>query len=149
MFGMRAEPQSSAKEKRLLRPLNLIKGSPGNGYGVFNSKNKKVAVINLMGNIFMKKSDDVFESARNVLKEIKLKENADFIIVDMHKSQSEKKPWDIFLMEGQLLVAGTHTHIPTSDHMILQNGTAYQTDLGMCDYDSIIGMNKKNSLKKF
>ena len=141
-----------AKEKRLLRPLNLIKGSPGNGYGVFNSKNKKkVAVINLMGNIFMKKSDDVFESARNVLKEIKLKENADFIIVDMHgEITSEKKAMGHFFDGRATLVAGTHTHIPTSDHMILQNGTAYQTDLGMCgDYDSIIGMNKENSLKKF
>ena len=54
-------------EKRLLRPENLIKGSPGKGFGTFNSKdNKKVAVINLMGNVFMKKCDDVFECSKKV-----------------------------------------------------------------------------------
>ena len=74
-----------SKEKRLLRPENSLKPSPGNGFGVFQSKNKKkVAVINLMGNIFMKKSEDVFESAKNFLEKVKLKKDADFIVVDMH-----------------------------------------------------------------
>ena len=55
-------------EKRLLRPQNLIKGSPGNGFGIFETKNnKKVAVINLMGNVFMKKSEDVFEEAKKLI----------------------------------------------------------------------------------
>ena len=54
------------KEKRLLRPANLAEGSPGNGYGIFSTKNKKfkVGVINLMGNVFMRKSEDVFEKAK-------------------------------------------------------------------------------------
>ena len=48
------------------------------------------------------------------------------------------------------MVVGTHTHVPTSDHRIMEGGTAYQTDIGMCgDYNSVIGMNKDNSLKKF
>ena len=60
-------------EKRLLRPENLTKGSPGLGFGIFRSRNnKKVAVINLMGNVFMKKSDDVFEAAKNFIKKVKL-----------------------------------------------------------------------------
>ena len=47
-------------------------------------------------------------------------------------------------------VVGTHTHVPTADTRVLENGTAYQTDIGMCgDYDSVIGMNKENSIKKF
>jgi calcineurin-like phosphoesterase len=47
-------------------------------------------------------------------------------------------------------VVGTHTHVPTADTRILDNGTAYQTDIGMCgDYNSVIGMNKENSVKKF
>ena len=47
-------------------------------------------------------------------------------------------------------VVGTHTHVPTADTRILEKGTAYQTDIGMCgDYNSVIGMNKENSLKKF
>ena len=47
-------------------------------------------------------------------------------------------------------VVGTHTHVPTADTRVLENGTAYQTDIGMCgDYNSVIGMNKEDSLKKF
>ena len=141
-----------ASEKRLLRPQNLIKGSPGNGYGIFNSKNnKKVAVINLMGNIFMKKSEDVFEEATKFINLVKLKEDADFIIVDMHGEITSEKMAMGYLFDGKAtMVVGTHTHVPTADHMIMEKGTAYQTDVGMCgDYKSVIGMNRDNSLKKF
>jgi metallophosphoesterase (TIGR00282 family) len=139
-------------EGRLLRPENLTKGSPGNGYGIFISKNKKkVAVINLMGNIFMKKSEDVFEGAKKFIKNVQLKKDADFIIVDMHGEITSEKMAMGYLFDGKAtMVVGTHTHIPTSDHMILEKGTAYQTDVGMCgDYKSVIGMNRDNSLKKF
>ena len=139
-------------EKRLLRPENLIKGSPGTGVGIFNSKNnKKVAVINLMGNIFMKKCEDVFESAKKFIQTIKLKREADFIIVDLHgEITSEKMAMGYFFDGKATMVVGTHTHVPTADHRILEGGTAYQTDIGMCgDYNSVIGMNKDNSLKRF
>ena len=118
------------QENRLLRPENLAEGSPGNGFGIFNSKNKKkVAVINLMGNVFMKKSRDVFESAKKISEKIKLGKDADFIVIDIHAEITSEK-----MAMGR----------------IMKNGTAYQTDLGMCgDYDSVIGMNKDNSLKKF
>ena len=139
-------------EKRLLRPQNLIEGSPGNGFGIFDSKNnKKVAVINLMGNIFMRKCEDVFETAKKFIQTIKLKEDADFIIVDFHGEITSEKMAMGHLFDGKAtMVVGTHTHVPTSDHRIMENGTAYQTDIGMCgDYNSVIGMNKDNSLKKF
>ena len=139
-------------EKRLLRPQNLIKGSPGEGFGIFNSKNnKKVAVINLMGNIFMKKCEDVFEAAKNFIQTVQLKKDADFIIVDMHGEITSEKMAIGYLFDGKAtMVAGTHTHVPTSDHRIMKKGTAYQTDIGMCgDYNSVIGMNKDNSLAKF
>ena len=139
-------------EKRLLRPQNLIKGSPGNGFGIFNSKNnKKVAVINLMGNIFMKKCEDVFESAKKITQTIKLKRDADFIIVDLHGEITSEKMAMGYLFDGKAtMFVGTHTHVPTSDHRIMEKGTAYQTDVGMCgDYNSVIGMNRDNSLKKF
>ena len=139
-------------EKRLLRPENLIAGSPGVGTGIFNSKNnKKVAVINLMGNIFMKKCEDVFESAKKITQTIKLKRDADFIIVDLHGEITSEKMAMGYFLDGQVtLFVGTHTHVPTSDHRIMEKGTAYQTDIGMCgDYNSVIGMNRDNSLKKF
>ncbi len=139
-------------EKRLLRPENLIKGSPGMGTGIFTAKNnKKVAVINLMGNIFMKKCEDVFESAKKFIQTVKLKRDADFIIVDLHgEITSEKMAMGYFFDGKATMVVGTHTHVPTSDYRIMEKGTAYQTDIGMCgDYNSVIGMNRDNSLKKF
>ena len=140
------------KEKRLLRPQNLTKGSPGNGYGIFNSKNnKKVAVLNLMGNIFMKKCEDVFQEAEKFIKMVQLKKEADFIVVDMHGEITSEKMAMGYLFDGKAtMVVGTHTHVPTSDHVIMEKGTAYQTDVGMCgDYRSVIGMNRDNSLKRF
>ncbi len=139
-------------EKRLLRPQNLAKGSPGNGYGIFKSKNnKKVAVINLMGNIFMKKCEDVFEEAEKLIHLVQLKKDADFIVVDIHGEITSEKMAMGYLFDGKAtMIVGTHTHVPTSDYMIMEKGTAYQTDVGMCgDYKSVIGMNRDNSLKKF
>jgi len=141
------------KEDRLLRPENLAAGSPGNGFGIFLSKNKKykVAVINLMGNVFMKKTEDLFSSAKNLQNKIKLKEQADFIVVDLHgEITSEKMAMGHYFDGKATAVVGTHTHVPTADTRILDKGTAYQTDLGMCgDYNSVIGMNKENSILKF
>ena len=141
-----------SSENRLLRPQNLTKGSPGNGYGVFVAKNnKKVAVINLMGNIYMKKCENVFEEAKKFIKTVELKKEADFIIVDMHGEITSEKMAMGYLFDGKAtMVVGTHTHVPTSDHVIMEKGTAYQTDVGMCgDYRSVIGMNRDNSLKRF
>ena len=140
-------------EERLLRPANLAAGSPGKGYGIYFSKdrNYKVGVINLMGNVFMRKTDDVFNTAKEIIKTIILKKNVDFSIVDFHgEITSEKMAIGHFFDGLSTCVVGTHTHIPTADTRILEKGTAYQTDIGMCgDYNSVIGMNKENSLKKF
>ena len=142
-----------AQEERLLRPENLAAGSPGNGFGIFTSKNKKykVAVVNLMGNVFMKKTEDLFTSAKNLQNKIRLKEEADFIVIDLHgEITSEKMAIGHYFDGKATAVVGTHTHVPTADTRILDNGTAYQTDIGMCgDYNSVIGMNKENSLKRF
>ncbi len=138
-------------EKKLIRPANLLEGQPGNGYGIYEIKNKKVAVINLIGNVFMKKSQDLFSFTEKLMKKIILKKNADFIFIDIHgEITSEKMALGHYLDGKVTSVVGTHTHVPTSDTKILKKGTAYQTDLGMCgDYDSVIGMNKENSIKKF
>ena len=141
------------KENRLLRPANLAQGSPGKGYGIYFTKDKKyrVAVINLMGNVFMRKTEDVFITAKDICKKIILKKDADFSIVDFHgEITSEKMAIGHFFDGNSTCVVGTHTHVPTADTRILEKGTAYQTDIGMCgDYNSVIGMNKENSIKKF
>jgi len=140
------------KESRLLRPENLIKPSPGKGFQIFNTNNGlKVGILNLMGNIFMKKCDNAFVEAENFIRKNILKENYDFLVVDFHgEITSEKMAIGHFFDGKATLVVGTHTHVPTNDARILENGTAYQTDAGMCgDYNSVIGMDKFNSLKKF
>ena len=141
------------KETRLLRPANLVEGSPGKGYGIYYTKKKKckIAVINLMGNVFMRKTNDVFEAAKKISEKIILKKNVDFSVVDFHgETTSEKMAIGHFFDGNSTCVVGTHTHVPTSDTRILEKGTAYQTDIGMCgDYNSVVGFNKVNSLKKF
>ena len=140
------------KENRLLRPKNLYEPVPGRGFEIYETKkNLRVGVLNLMGNVFMKKCDDVFVKSKKFLEENKLKENFDFLVVDFHgEITSEKNAIGYFFDGKATLVVGTHTHIPTNDARILKNGTAYQTDAGMCgDYDSVIGMNKDNSLNRF
>ncbi len=141
------------KENRLLRPENLLEGSPGNGHGIYLTKDNKfkVGVINLMGNVYMRKSEDVFEVAKKIKEKIVLKKNVDFIVIDFHgEITSEKMAIGHFFDGSSTVLIGTHTHVPTADTRILENGTAYQTDIGMCgDYNSVIGMNKENSIKKF
>ena len=140
------------KENRLLRPKNLFEPSPGKGFEIYKTKkNYKVGVLNLMGNVFMRKCDDVFKISKEFLEKYDLKKDYDFLIVDFHgEITSEKNAIGHYFDGKATLVIGTHTHIPTNDARVLKNGTAYQTDAGMCgDYDSVIGMNKDNSLNRF
>ena len=140
------------KENRLLRPYNLFEPSPGKGFGIYKTTNNiNIGVLNLMGNVYMKKCEDVFETAKKFLKNYILGKDYDLLIVDFHAEiTSEKNAMGHYFDGKATLVVGTHTHIPTNDARILKNGTAYQTDVGMCgDYDSVIGMNKENSINKF
>jgi calcineurin-like phosphoesterase len=104
-----------------------------------------------MGNVFMRKTNDVFQTAKNISKKLILKKNVDFLVVDFHgEITSEKMAMGHFFDGLCTCVVGTHTHVPTADTRILEKGTAYQTDIGMCgDYNSVIGMNKENSVKRF
>ena len=140
------------REKRLLRPKNLFEPAPGSGFQIYMTKDDiKIGVLNLMGNVFMKKCEDVFEVSLKFLNNYELKKDFDLLVIDFHgEITSEKNAIGHFFDGKATLVVGTHTHIPTNDARILKNGTGYQTDAGMCgDYDSVIGMNKENSLNRF
>jgi calcineurin-like phosphoesterase len=104
-----------------------------------------------MGNVFMRKTEDVFEEAKKIREKLILKKNIDFLVIDFHgEITSEKMAAGHFFDGLATCVVGTHTHVPTADTRILDKGTAYQTDIGMCgDYNSVIGMNKENSIKRF
>ncbi|MBM3610316.1 MAG: TIGR00282 family metallophosphoesterase [Alphaproteobacteria bacterium] len=139
-------------EPRLLRPLNFPKKSPGKGYTIVeNARGHKLMVVNVMGQMFMESLDDPFQAVDDLLSTYKLGQNVQAVLVDIHaEANSEKVAMGHFLDGRATLVAGTHTHIPTADYMILKNGTAYITDVGMTgDYDSVIGMNKNIVLERF
>jgi metallophosphoesterase (TIGR00282 family) len=139
-------------ENRLLRPHNLFEPSPGRGFEIYEmSDNLRIGVLNLMGNVFMKKCEDVFETSKKFLKNYQLKKDYDLLLVDFHgEITSEKNAIGHFFDGKATLVIGTHTHIPTNDARVLKNGTAYQTDAGMCgDYDSVIGTKKQEFVRKF
>ena len=140
------------KENRLLRPKNLFEPAPGKGFEIYKTtEGVKIGVLNLMGNVFMKKCENVFEVSKKFISKYKLKKDYDFLVIDFHgEITSEKNAIGHYFDGKATLVIGTHTHIPTNDTRVLIKGTAYQTDAGMCgDYDSVIGMNKDNSINKF
>jgi metallophosphoesterase (TIGR00282 family) len=139
-------------DPRLLRPINFPAGTPGKGSGIYQTpKGKKVLVANLMGRLFMDPLDDPFLHADTLLKTNRLGGNVDAILLDFHaEATSEKMAFGHFVDGRASFVVGTHTHVPTADHMILTKGTAYQSDAGMCgDYDSVIGMEKSTPIARF
>jgi metallophosphoesterase (TIGR00282 family) len=139
-------------DPKLLRPLNYPKGTPGRGSAVFTTqKGQKVLVVQVMGRIFMDPLDDPFAAVEAELQKYRLGAGVDAIIVDIHgEATSEKMAMGHFCDGRVSLVCGTHSHVPTADAQILPNGTAYQTDAGMCgDYNSVIGMDKTEPLNRF
>ena len=140
-----------SKTDRLLRPLNMIKGTPGLGMTIIKVDAGTVGVANIMTNLFMTKTDSVFEKIPDIIEYLKLNNNVNFSLVDVHGEASSEKMAIANILDGKVsAVVGTHTHVPTADHQILEKGTAYITDVGMSgDYNSIIGMNKEDALKRF
>ncbi|MFC4350936.1 TIGR00282 family metallophosphoesterase [Fodinicurvata halophila] len=140
------------REPRLLRPANYPSGTPGRGIGVYSTlKGQKVAVMNVMGRLFMDPLDDPFATVTRELERYRLKGNVDAFILDVHAEASSEKMAMGHFVDGRVsLAVGTHTHVPTADAQILPGGTAYQTDAGMCgDYNSVIGMNKDAPIARF
>mgnify|MGYP002045663643 FL=1 len=140
-----------SKSDRLLRPMNMIEGTPGLGMTIVKVKAGTIGVANVMTNLFMSRSDPVFDKVPLIIEHLKLTSNVDFSLIDVHGEASSEKMAIGFALDGKVsAVVGTHTHVPTADHQILENGTAYITDVGMSgDYNSIIGMDKNDALKRF
>ncbi|AWC21953.1 metallophosphoesterase, MG_246/ family [Aminobacter sp. MSH1] len=141
------------REDRFLRPANFPKGTPGRGSGLYIAKNgARVLVSNIMGRVFMHPElDDPFQAGERELAACPLGEQADAVVIDFHAEATSEKMCFAHFVDGRAsLVVGTHTHQPTADHQILNGGTAYLTDAGMCgDYDSSLGMDKEEPLNRF
>lgn len=136
--------------KNLIRPANYPKDVVGNGYGIYECNQKKIAVINLIGRASMNVlSENPFVVVTDIINEIK--DKADIIIVDFHAEATAEKIAMGYYLDGKVtLLFGTHTHVATADETILENGTAYITDIGMTGpKKSVIGMEVDASIKRF
>lgn len=152
VWGQREALVFIEREDRLLRPNNYPPGTPGRGANLVTARNgMQVLVINVMGRIFMDPMDDPFASVEKELTSCPLGIAANAVIIDVHcEATSEKQAMGHFADGRASLVVGTHTHVPTADYQIFEGGTAYMTDAGMCgDYDSIIGMDKEEPMRRF
>jgi metallophosphoesterase (TIGR00282 family) len=141
-----------ARDKRLLRPANFPEGTPGAGWCLHPlDAEPGVLVVNLMGRLFMDALDDPFARLEAILALHPLGRGASAIVVDFHAEATSEKMALAHFADGRVsAVVGTHTHVPTADAQILPGGTAYLSDAGMCgDYDSVIGMQKEASIRRF
>lgn len=137
------------QEACIIRPANYPSGTPGKGFGVYETRNAKVAVINLSGRVFMQSLDCPFRKIDEILEYIS--GEAGIVVVDFHaEATSEKVAMGWFLNGRVSAVCGTHTHVQTADERVLPEGTAYITDLGMTGArDSVIGVKTELVLEKF
>jgi metallophosphoesterase (TIGR00282 family) len=139
-----------AREPRLLRPANFPPGAPGAGWGCFRTPDGgEIAVLNLIGRVFMDSVDCPFQAADAILP--RLAERTRVIFVDMHAdATSEKGAMGWYLAGRVSAVVGSHTHVQTADERVLEPGTAYLTDAGMCGpIDSVIGVKKELAIHRF
>jgi metallophosphoesterase (TIGR00282 family) len=135
---------------RVLRPLNFTPGTPGAGWVVRDARDgTAVAVVNVIGRVFMGPADCPFRAVDAVLPEIR--DAARVILVDMHaEATSEKVGMGRYLDGRVTAVIGSHTHVQTADEAILAGGTAVLSDAGMCGpEDSILGVRTDRVLERF
>jgi metallophosphoesterase (TIGR00282 family) len=141
-----------SKDNYILRPHNFPQSVPGKGFVIYkDAMDRKVLVINVMARLFMDPLNDPIETIYNILDNYKIRENVSAIIIDVHGEASSEKMAIGHTFDGIVsFIIGTHTHIPTLDAQILEKGTAFQSDAGMCgDYDSVIGGEKEGWVARF
>lgn len=138
-----------AKQPRLLRPANYPNNTPGNGMWTGTVNGTDVAVINIMGRVFMPPSDDPFQIVDQLT--ASLPETTKVRIVDLHAEATSEKVAMGWFLDGRVsAVLGTHTHVQTADERILPGGTAHLTDIGMTgSYSGVIGMKKEDVIVRF
>lgn len=135
---------------KLIRPANYPKGVVGKGYGIYKCNKKKIAVINLIGRVYINVlSENPFLIVKDIIN--KIKDKVDIIIVDFHAEATGEKITMGYYLDGMVTaIFGTHTHVQTADEKILPKGTAYISDIGMTGTkNSALGMDVSVALKRF
>ena len=134
----------------IARPANFSEHAAGRGFGICKTnKGPTVAVVSLIGRLFMKPADCPYNAIDKILP--KLQQEADIIVVDFHAEATSEKIAMGYHLDGRVsCVFGTHTHVVTADEKILSGGTAYITDIGMTgSHDSVLGRGAESVLKSF
>ncbi len=143
----------AAREDQFLRPLNFPPGTPGKGANIFEARNgARIMVMNIMGRVFIHPElDDPFACIEPQLDGVELGKTVDAVFIDFHAEATSEKLCFTHFVDGRVsAVVGTHTHVPTADYHILDGGTAYISDAGMCgDYNSSLGMDFEEPLNRF
>jgi len=148
VWGQKELESTIGGEKRLVRPLNFPAGAPGQGCVTLQTAYGPLAVVNLLGRVFMNPMDCPFRAMDALLKTLPCNMP---VLVDFHAEATSEKIALGYYLDGRVTaVFGTHTHVQTSDAAILPKGTAYITDLGMTGPRiSVIGREIEPVLKKF
>src|SRR5207244_11109127 len=137
-------------DERICRPANFPAGAPGRDHALATTKDgTTVAALPILGRTYMRPVECPYQAAERVLQSLAGK--AQCVVVDMHAEATADKYLIGHYLKGRVAaVLGTHTHVPTADQQILPGGTAFVSDIGMCgDYDSVIGMQKAPSVRRF
>src|SRR5881296_62833 len=137
------------KENLLLRPANFPAGTPGVGHVTVKAGPHRVAVVNLMGRVFMSAIDCPFRKADEILNEVTKETRV--VLVDMHAEATSESVAMGWYLDGRVsAVVGTHRHVQTADERVLPGGTAYITDLGLTGpTDGVIGVDRDLILQRF
>ncbi|HAL45929.1 MAG: metallophosphoesterase [Planctomycetes bacterium GWF2_42_9] len=138
------------KNENITRPANFSKYAAGKDFGIYKTtKGPVVAVVPLIGRVFMKPADSPYDAVDSILP--KLESKADIVLVEMHAEATSEKVSMGYYLDGRVsCVFGTHTHVATADEKILPKGTAYITDLGMTgSHYSVLGRRIESVLKNF
>jgi len=134
--------------KRIVRPINFPPESAGNGYTVVDCNGLRIMVINVSGTVYMESLSCPFSAVERALeREVG---GYDIALLDIHAEATGEKYAIARYFDGRIHgIFGTHTHVQTADEQILNNGTAYITDLGMCGpTDSILGVRSDIIIEK-
>ncbi|MGI6333979.1 MAG: TIGR00282 family metallophosphoesterase [Saccharofermentanales bacterium] len=134
----------------LIRPANMPRAWPGRGATVFSSPAGKLIVINLLGRVYMSPADDPFVTADHLLSGLQQEHQTKMSIVDFHAEATAEKSAMAWYLDGRAsAVIGTHTHVQTADERILDQGTAFISDVGMTGPSGgVIGMDRAASLRR-
>lgn len=137
--------------KRIVRPLNYPDTLAGQGFQIIPlDTGKKLLLSEVVGRVFMENVENGTEKLEALLEKYRLKKDVDAVFIDMHAEATAEKQALAHYFDGKVsAVIGSHTHVPTSDCVILPLGTAYQSDAGMCgNYDSVIGFDERAPMER-